>query len=99
MALTAASHPSIAIIGAGVGGLILARALQQRKVPFTIYEGDTSPAVRTQGGSLDLKKKSGQAALARVGLTEAFDKYKRTKDDYFTIVNKVRYVHDRNTHG
>jgi 2-polyprenyl-6-methoxyphenol hydroxylase-like FAD-dependent oxidoreductase len=99
MAMTAASHPSIAIIGAGVGGLILARALQQRQVPFTIYEGDTSPVVRTQGGSLDLKKKSGQAALARVGLTEAFDKCKRAKDDYFTIVNKVCRAHSQWTYN
>jgi 2-polyprenyl-6-methoxyphenol hydroxylase-like FAD-dependent oxidoreductase len=91
--MTATSHPTIAIIGAGIGGLILARVLQQRQVPFTIYEADASPVARTQGGSLDLHKETGQAALALVNLTEAFDKYKRGNDSYFTIVNKASDVH------
>jgi hypothetical protein len=48
------TNPRIAIIGGGPGGLMLARLLQLGGLTPTVFERDSHPEERPQGGSLDL---------------------------------------------
>jgi len=59
---------TVAVLGAGPAGLILARILQRNGVNCIVYEKESSKESRDQGGTLDLHPQTGQKALISAGL-------------------------------
>ncbi|HEX2910956.1 MAG TPA: NAD(P)/FAD-dependent oxidoreductase [Chloroflexia bacterium] len=83
---------TITIVGAGLGGLTLARILQIHGIQSTIYELDASPTIRNQGGTLDMHEESGQRALREAGLYEDFRQLMRPDSEATLIVDKTGRV-------
>ena len=60
------NFPHIAIVGGGIGGIALAVACLHRKIPFTLYERDSSFDARSNGYGLTLQQAS--SAIKGLGI-------------------------------
>ena len=78
----------IIIIGAGPGGLTLARILQLKGIEVKVYERETCIDARSQGGTLDLHVESGQYALKTANLFEQFQALCRPEGQDMRIIDK-----------
>jgi len=83
---------SIAIVGGGLGGPVLARVLERHGIASTIYEREASIDARHQGGMLDLHEESGQRALREAGLYEEFRKLVHPEGESMRILDKTGAV-------
>ena len=83
----------ITIIGAGPGGLTLARLLQLKGVDVKVYERDKDKSVRQQGATLDLHEDSGLLAIRKAGLLKGFKKLFRPGADVLRIVDSQAKIH------
>lgn len=79
----------VVIIGAGLGGLTLARILQKHGLDAVIFERDA----RGQGGTLDMHAESGQRAIRDAGLEAEFRAIARPEGQGLRIVDKTGHFH------
>lgn len=86
------TSPRIAIIGAGPGGLTLARTLHLAGMASTVFEREAGPLVRPQGGTLDLHEGSGLLALERARLLEPFQRIARYDDQGSRLLDQAGQV-------
>lgn len=84
------SQPKIAIIGAGPVGTTLARLLllHAPSASVTVFESDSSPNYRSQGGTLDLHTDTGLAAIREAELWDEFLKHVRYDGESLKITDK-----------
>jgi 2-polyprenyl-6-methoxyphenol hydroxylase-like FAD-dependent oxidoreductase len=81
-------NKSIAIVGGGPGGLILARLLQLKAANVKVYERDFNKNARVIGSPLDMHENSGLAALRKADLLNEFKKNFRPGADKTIITNE-----------
>ena len=87
-------NKKVAIIGAGPGGLTLARLLQLKGVDVKVYERDFNEDARVQGATLDLHLASGLKAIKAAGLLDAFKRTYRPGADRTRVVDKYGNIID-----
>ena len=78
----------VAIVGAGPGGLTLARLLHIANIPFVLYEAEPSRTSRMQGGTLDLRPESGQLALHAAALYSQWKRIARSEGEAMRVADK-----------
>ncbi|MET7763998.1 NAD(P)/FAD-dependent oxidoreductase [Streptomyces sp. NPDC005393] len=91
--MTKIPHHPIAVVGAGLGGLTLARVLSVHGIEAAVHDLDASPAARTQGGMLDIHEDSGQVALHAAGLHEPFRALIHPGGEATRILDQYAVVH------
>lgn len=83
---------SIIVVGAGLGGLVLASVLHARGLQPLVLEGEASPSARRQGGMLDIHDDGGQLALAAAGLLEQFQDLVLDGGDAYRLMDQSGHV-------
>jgi 2-polyprenyl-6-methoxyphenol hydroxylase-like FAD-dependent oxidoreductase len=91
----------IVIVGAGLGGLVLARVLQMRGFDPIVYEREPSVTSRGQGGVLDMHVESGQRALIECGVEKEFRAAIKPSGEDTKIVDKTGriFLDQRGSHA
>ncbi|MBC8138019.1 MAG: FAD-dependent monooxygenase [Fibrella sp.] len=84
---------TVAIVGAGPAGTMLARLLQTQGFSVKVFERDASPTARAQGGSLDLRKNAGQRAVEQAGLMAEFTRLSRSDAKAFKMLDSQGNPH------
>ncbi|MFJ3309529.1 FAD-dependent oxidoreductase [Streptomyces sp. NPDC086549] len=79
----------IVVVGAGLGGLALARVLQLHGRSVTVFESEAATGARPQGGSLDIHADTGQIALRAAGLLDRFRTLSRPEGQEWRVVDPV----------
>ncbi|MBN0042806.1 FAD-dependent monooxygenase [Streptomyces actuosus] len=90
-------HHPVAVVGAGLGGLALARVLHVHAVEAALFDLDPSSSARTQGGMLDIHDDSGQEALRAAGLHDAFRERVHTGGEALRVLDREGRVHREET--
>ena len=85
---TAHPQPRIAIIGAGLGGLSLARMLHEKGLAATVFDKDRDTSERSVGGSLDMQEDSGLYAIQQLGLMDGFKQLARYEDQGMRLFDR-----------
>ncbi len=80
------TNGSVAIVGAGPSGAMLARLLSDAGFAVCVFERDESATARHQGGSLDLRPDSGRRAIDKAGLGAAFERRSREDAKAFRMI-------------
>lgn len=81
-------NKQIAVIGGGMGGLLLARLLQMKNCIVKVYERDLNQEIRVQGSPLDLHEDSGIKAMKEADLLDEFYKNVRPNASKARIVDQ-----------
>jgi 2-polyprenyl-6-methoxyphenol hydroxylase-like FAD-dependent oxidoreductase len=85
--------PRIAIIGAGPGGLTLARILHLHGIDTRVFERERLSSARPQGWSLDMHVDTGQFAIECAGLSSEFKRIARYEDQESRLYDQHGTLH------
>ncbi|MER7811860.1 NAD(P)/FAD-dependent oxidoreductase [Streptomyces sp900116325] len=91
--MTTTTHHSIAIVGAGLGGLTLARVLHVHGIEAAVFDLEGGRHARSQGGMLDIHEENGQIALDAAGLYASFRALVHAGGEACRVLDKHAAVH------
>lgn len=90
---TPTQHHPVTVVGAGLGGLVLARVLHRHGIEAAVLDLEAGRDARTQGGMLDIHEETGQAALRAAGLYDGFRARVHPGGEALRVLDKQARVH------